>query len=211
MPTTERPMPLIVLTVVWLVALLASGIAPYDRLTWFMEVAPALIVLPVLWATRQRFEFTALAYWLIMIHGLILMLGGAYTYARVPLGEWVQEWFQLSRNPYDKLGHFAQGFIPAIVARELLIRVFGIPAGKLNAFLVIAICLAVSAVYELIEWWAALAMGQGADEFLGTQGDQWDTQSDIFLALVGAMFALLFLSGSHSRAMASCDSSHSPL
>jgi putative membrane protein len=203
MITNGRNMPLIVLTVVWLLALFVSGIAPYDRLTWFMEVAPAMIVLPILWATRRRFEFTALVYWLIMIHGLILMLGGAYTYARVPLGEWVQEWFQLTRNPYDKLGHFAQGFIPAIVARELLIRVFGIPAGKLNAFLVIAICLAVSAVYELIEWWAALAMGQGADDFLGTQGDQWDTQSDMFLALVGAIFALVFLSHSHNRSMAS--------
>jgi len=166
-----------------------------------MEVLPALIVLPLLWSTYDRFSFTAMVYWLIVIHGLILMLGGAYTYAHVPLGAWVQEWFHWNRNPYDKLGHFAQGFVPAMVARELLIRKFHIPAGKLNAYLVISICLAISAFYELVEWWAALAMGQGADEFLGTQGDPWDTQSDMLMALVGAVCALLLLSRRHDRIM----------
>src|SRR6185295_12427631 len=137
MTADRQQQALIVLTIVWLLGLLISGFAPYDRATWVMEVLPAMLVLPLLWATRRRFEFTVLAYWLILIHGVILMAGGAYTYARVPLGAWVQEWFALNRNPYDKLGHFAQGFVPAIVARELLIRVFKIPAGKLNAFLVI--------------------------------------------------------------------------
>ena len=200
--TRNLPQGLLLLTVIWFAGLLASGFAPHDRLTWFMEVAPCLVALPLLWATRGRFEFTALVYVLITIHGLILMLGGAYTYARVPLGVWVQEWFHWSRNPYDKLGHFAQGFVPAMVARELLIRKFAIPAGKLNAFLVVSICLAISAFYELVEWWSALALGQGADEFLGTQGDPWDTQSDMFFALVGAICALLFLSRWHDRAIA---------
>ena len=200
--TRNLPRGLLLLTVIWFAGLLASGFAPHDRLTWFMEVAPCLVALPLLWATRGRFEFTALVYVLITIHGLILMLGGAYTYAHVPLGAWVQEWFHWSRNPYDKLGHFAQGFVPAMVARELLIRKFAIPAGKLNAFLVVSICLAISAFYELVEWWSALALGQGADEFLGTQGDPWDTQSDMFFALVGAICALLFLSRWHDRAIA---------
>lgn len=200
--TSEKPRhALIIVTVVWLLGLVISGFKPYDRLTWLLEVAPCLVALPLLWATRRRFEFTTLVYALITIHGLILMLGGAYTYARVPLGAWVQEWFHLTRNPYDKLGHFVQGFVPAMVARELLMRVFKIPAGKLIAFLVVSICLGISAFYELIEWWSALALGQGADEFLGTQGDPWDTQSDMFFALIGAVCALLLLSRPHDRAI----------
>ncbi|MES2356403.1 MAG: DUF2238 domain-containing protein [Pseudomonadota bacterium] len=195
----RQQLPLMILSVVWLAGILISGFRPYDKATWFMEVAPVIVALPLLWATSRRFEFTALAYWLITIHGVILMMGGAYSYARVPLGAWMQDWFHLTRNPYDKIGHFAQGFVPAIVARELLIRQFRIAAGGLNAFLVISICLAVSAVYELIEWWVALAVGQGAVEFLGTQGDPWDTQSDMFMALIGAICALLFLSRLHDR------------
>lgn len=189
-----------ILSAIWAAGLAASGFAPYDRGTWLMEVAPAIIAWPILYATRQRFRFTDLAYVLIAVHGLILMAGGAWTYARVPLGFWIEDAFHLSRNPYDKIGHFAQGFVPAIIARELLVRVFRIGSGRLVAFLAVCICLAISAAYELVEWAAALALGQGADEFLGTQGDPWDTQSDMFMALIGALAALL-LWPLHDRAM----------
>jgi putative membrane protein len=188
-------------TVIWLAALIASGIAPRDRLTWWMEVAPVLIALPLLLATRRAFPFTALAYALICIHGLILILGGVYTYAHVPAGFWVQEWLGLERNPYDRLGHLAQGFIPAIVAREILVRRFALVPGKFLFFVTLCVCLSISAFYELIEWWSALVIGQDADEFLGTQGDQWDTQWDMFLALVGAAVSLF--SRWHDRQIAS--------
>lgn len=194
---------LVAVTLIWLAALIASGIAPRDRLTWWMEVAPVLIVLPLLLATCRAFPFTTLAYTLVCIHGLILILGGAYTYAHVPAGLWVQEWLGLARNPYDRLGHFAQGFIPAIVAREILIRRFALAPGKFLFFVTLCVCLAISAFYELIEWWAALALGQGADEFLGTQGDQWDTQWDMFLALVGAAVSLSVFSRWHDRQITS--------
>lgn len=193
---------LAVVAAVWAIALIVSGIAPRDRLTWFMEVGPVLIALPLMLATRDRFPFTALAYALIGVHGLILIVGGTYTYAHVPAGFWVQEWFGLSRNPYDRLGHLAQGFIPAIVAREILIRTFTLTPGKFLFFVTTSICLAVSAFYELIEWWSALALGQGAHEFLGTQGDEWDTQWDMFLALVGACAAQWLLSRLHDRQIA---------
>jgi putative membrane protein len=189
------------LTWFWLIGLVLSGFAPHDRPTWFLEVLPALIALPVLWMSREHFRFSSLAYCLILIHGLILMLGAAYTYARVPAGNWVKEWFDLSRNPYDKLGHFAQGFVPAIVARELLIRHFHQRRGALLNFLVVCICLAISAVYELLEWATGLALGQGANDFMGTQGDPFDTQSDMFMALVGALTALCLISGWHERSM----------
>lgn len=179
------------LTALWAAGLVASGIDPYDRLTWLMEVLPAIIAWPILFAARDRFRFTDLTLALITLHGLILMLGSAYTYARVPLGFWLQDLFDLGRNPYDKIGHFAQGFVPAIIARELLVRAFRIAQPKLTVFLVVSICLAISAMYELVEWTAALALGQGADEFLGTQGDEWDTQSDMALALLGALAATL--------------------
>ncbi len=190
---------LTVITLVWVLALVASGIAPYDRITWFMEVAPVLVALPVMLATRYTFPLTGLTYSLICVHGLILIIGGAYTYARVPAGFWVQEWLELARNPYDRLGHLAQGFVPAIVVRELLIRVFMLRRGKFLIFVTLCICLAVSAFYEFIEWWAALALGQGAHDFLGTQGDEWDTQWDMFLALTGAVASLLLLSRVHDR------------
>ena len=196
-PVTRRALP--VLATAWIAALVASGIAPKDRPTWFMEVLPVLIVLPLLVATRVRFPLTTLAYALVCVHGLILILGGAYTYAHVPAGFWVQEWLGLERNPYDRLGHLAQGFVPAIVTREILLRVFRFAPGKFLFFVTTSICLAVSAFYELIEWWAALALGQGAHEFLGTQGDEWDTQWDMFLALVGACTAQLMLSRWHDR------------
>jgi len=189
------------LTWFWLIGLALSGYAPYDRPTWFLEVLPALIALPILWSTRERFRFSSLAYALITIHGLILMLGAAYTYSRVPLGNWVKDWFELSRNPYDKLGHFAQGFVPAFVARELLIRWFNQRRGWLLDFLVVCICLAISAVYELLEWATALILGQGADDFMGTQGDPFDTQSDMFLALIGATLAVWLFARWHDRSI----------
>lgn len=183
-------------------ALLASGWQPYDRATWLMEVVPVLIVLPLLAATRRSYPLTPLLYALIFVHALILIAGGAYTYARVPAGFWVQEMFALSRNPYDKLGHFAQGFVPAIAAREILLRGGHVIGRRMLAFLIVCVVLAISASYELIEWAAALALGQGADEFLGTQGDPWDTQSDMFMALVGAIAALLLLSRLHDMQLA---------
>lgn len=171
-------------------ALVVSGLSPHDRLTWLMEVAPILIAAPVLAWTHRTFPLTTLLYVVITLHALVLVLGGAYTYARVPLGFWLQDLFELSRNPYDKIGHFMQGFVPALVAREVLLRGKHVAKGRMLGYLAISIALAISAVYELIEWWAALGLGQGADEFLGTQGDPWDTQSDMFMALIGASVAL---------------------
>ncbi len=191
---------LLIAALVVILGLLAlSGARPYDRTTWLMEVLPVVIAAPALWTTYRRFPLTTLLYVLIFTHALILMLGGAYTYARVPLGYEIAEFFGLHRNPYDKIGHFVQGFVPALVAREIFIRGEYIRGHKMLAFVVVCVVLAISASYELIEWGAALAMGQGADEFLGTQGDPWDTQSDIFLAFIGATTALLLLSGMHDR------------
>lgn len=182
-----------------LVALVWSGIAPYDRLTWLLEVAPVLIAAPILIATRARFPLTRLLYALIAAHALVLILGGAYTYARVPLGFWFRDLFGLDRNPYDKLGHFMQGFVPALAAREILLRRRFLSGGPMTSFLCVCVALAISALYELVEWWSALLLGQGAEEFLGTQGDPWDTQSDMFLALLGASLALAALSRLHDR------------
>jgi putative membrane protein len=190
---------LTLLSLIWLAALIASGWQPYDRATWWMEVAPVLIALPILWLTARRFPLTNLALVLIGLHGLVLMLGGAYTYARVPIGFLVQDGFDLARNPYDRFGHLMQGFVPAIVLRELLIRLGGLRRGRLLPILVLACCLAVSATYELIEFGAAMALGQGADEFLGTQGDPWDTQWDMLMCVIGAGLALLNLTGLHNR------------
>lgn len=191
-----------VLASIVVAALIASAIAPYDRLTWLMEVAPVLIALPLLYVTRRSYPLTALLYVLITIHALVLIGGGAYTYARVPFGFWLQDLLGTERNPYDKIGHLLQGFVPALVAREILLRGDWVRGAKMTAFLCVCVALAISACYELIEWAAALAMGQGADEFLGTQGDQWDTQSDMFMALIGASTALLVLSGWHDRQLA---------
>ena len=191
------------LAAIAIAALIWSGIAPYDRATWVMEVAPVLIALPLLVLTYRRHRLTDLLYVLILLHAVVLMVGGAYTYARVPLGFDLQHWLGLSRNPYDKIGHFMQGFVPALVAREILLRGRHIAAGRMLAFVVICIVMAISAWYELIEWGAAVAMGQGADEFLGTQGDPWDTQSDMFTAFIGGLCALLFFSRLHDRQLAS--------
>jgi len=186
-------------SLVTLAVLVWSGIRPFDRATWIMEVAPVVIVLPVLWATCKRYPLTTVLYVLIFLHAIVLMVGGAYTYARVPLGFEVAEWFGWQRNPYDRLGHFFQGFVPALAAREILLRGRHVQGRRMLAFIVVCIVLAISASYELIEWAAALALGQGADEFLGTQGDPWDTQTDMFMALVGALTALATLSGVHDR------------
>nr|WP_286669222.1 DUF2238 domain-containing protein [Serratia marcescens]WJH96278.1 DUF2238 domain-containing protein [Serratia marcescens] len=191
MPVLRSPLLLSIITLLLLTALIHSGISPYDRTTWLMEVAPVLIVLPLLWLTHRRYPLTPLLYTLIFFHALILIFGGMYSYARVPLGFEVQQWLDLGRNPYDKLGHFFQGLVPALAAREILLRGGYVQGRKMLGFVVCCIALAISAVYELIEWWAALALGQGADEFLGTQGDPWDTQSDMFCALLGAICGLL--------------------
>lgn len=174
-----------------------SGWQPYDRITWFMEVVPIFLAVPLLMASYRRFPLTHLLYACIFVHAVILLVGGAYTYARVPLGFQLADWLGLHRNPYDKIGHFAQGFVPAMVAREILIRGKHVAMGKMLNFLVICVVLAISASYELIEWAAAVALGQGADEFLGTQGDPWDTQSDMLFALMGAIAALLSLGKWH--------------
>jgi putative membrane protein len=200
--TNHRDRLLTALLLATLIARIVSGWRPYDRTTWLLEVAPVLIVLPILFATRHRYPLTTLLYVLIFLHALLLILGGTYTYARVPLGAWVQQAFDLSRNPYDKLGHFMQGFVPAMVAREILLRGNYVQGRRMVVFLCICIALAISAVYELVEWWAALALGQGAEEFLGTQGDPWDTQSDMFCAGLGAVFALFSLSAVHDRQLA---------
>jgi putative membrane protein len=195
------PRALLVATVVLVAALVVSAIHPHDRTTWFLEVVPVMIALPLMWATWKRFPLTNLLYILVIAHCLVLIVGGAYTYARVPIGFTIQELLGGSRNPYDKIGHFMQGFVPAILAREILLRGGYVARAhaKMLAFIVICIPLAFSAFYELMEWWTALALGQGSDDFLGTQGDPWDTQSDMFMALIGASAAVLFLSRPHDR------------
>ena len=177
-----------------LAALVVSGIHPYDRATWLMEVAPIIIAAPVLIATYRRFPLTDMLYIIIAVHALVLMFGGSYTYARVSLGDWLEHWLALERNPYDRIGHLMQGVTPALLAREIFIRGGYVAGRRMTAFLCVCVAMTVSACYELIEWWAALAMGQGAEAFLGTQGDVWDTQADMFCALIGAIVALALLS-----------------
>jgi len=187
----------------WLItffsALVWSGVHPKDALTWVLEVLPAMIGFAVLAATQRRFPLTGLAYGLILIHCIILMVGGHYTYAEVPLFDWMRDWFGWERNNYDKVGHFAQGFVPAILAREILLRKAVVAGRGWLAFIVVCICLAISAFYELVEWWVAIATGDSADAFLGTQGYIWDTQSDMMYAMVGAIAALVLLSRMHDR------------
>lgn len=182
-----------------LLVLAWSAIAPHDRFTWFLEVAPVLVGIPVLLVTARRFPLTPLVCALLAIHACILMVGGKYTYAEVPLGYWVGGLMGWTRNNYDKLGHFAQGFVPAIVAREILLRTSPLRRGKWLGFIVVSICLAISAMYELVEWGTAVGTGEAAEAFLGTQGDVWDTQKDMAMALVGAVVALVTLSGFHDR------------
>lgn len=210
---------LAVLLILLLVVMLWSWVAPYDRATWWLEAIPVIIALPVLWYTRESFPLTRISYYLIFIHAIILVVGAHYTYARVPLGFWMQDWFDFSRNPYDRIGHIAQGFIPAILAREILWRkrvlnldYYGSSSGHLGSssghqgggwlfFLVICFCLAFSAFYELLEWWTAVIGGDGSLDFLGTQGDVWDAQWDMMLALIGAVTAQLLLGKWHHRQM----------
>ena len=187
-------------------ALLWSAVKPHDYFTWALEVAPAVAAFIILIATRKRFPLTRLSYQLILIHSIILMVGGHYTYAEVPLFDWVRDVLHQSRNNYDKLGHFAQGFIPAIIAREILIRKGVVRRGPWLFFIVLSVCLAVSALYELVEWWTAELSGTAAEAFLGTQGYQWDTQSDMAFALVGAAISLLLFSRIHDRQLSSMSS-----
>lgn len=183
-------------------ALLVSAIAPYDRTTWWMETAPVFIALPILIGSHRRFPLTSLLYQLIALHALILILGGAYTYARVPVGYWLEDYFSLTRNPYDRIGHFFQGLVPTLGAREILIRQGFVQARRMANFLALCVAMTVSACYELVEWGAALALGQGADAFLGMQGDSWDTQEDMFMALVGACAAISVFARWQNRQMA---------
>jgi putative membrane protein len=185
-----------------LVTLAASGVGPADRLTWLLEVAPVLVAVPILVATRRRFPLTPLLYVLLALHAAILAVGGHYTYAEVPLGFWVRDALGLARNHFDRLGHLAQGFVPALVARELLLRTSPLRPGRWLFVTATAVALSISALYELVEWWAALVLGQGADAFLGTQGDPWDTQWDMFLALLGALLAQLLLAPVQDRQLA---------
>jgi putative membrane protein len=196
----------LVLLGLWVLALIASGITPYDRLTWWLEVAPVLIGAPLLIATARRFPLSKLLYRLLFLHGLILILGGHYTYSRVPLGFWLQDLLELSRNHYDRIGHLAQGFVPAILAREILLRRTSLQPGRWLFFLVTCVCLALSAFYELLEWWVAVLGDAAADAFLAMQGDVWDTQWDMLLALIGCLSAQILLARPHDRSMARLDS-----
>jgi putative membrane protein len=207
-PTTRETREALALLAITAVALVVSGIGPKDRGTWVLETFPVFIAAPLLWFTWDRFRLTPLAYRLICLHALILILGGHYTYAETPLGFWLQDVFGFARNPYDRIGHFAQGFIPAIVAREILVRCSPLgesmrrgtspsSAGKWLFFLVCCVCLAISAFYEFLEWWSALILGENAEAFLATQGDEWDTQWDMFLALLGAIASQLLFSRLH--------------
>ena len=187
------------------VLLVWSGIDPHDRFTWWLEVAPIFLGVPALILLYPRLRLTPLVYTLIWIHCGILMLGGHYTYAQVPLGFWMEQWLGFSRNHYDRIGHFAQGFIPAMLAREIFIRRSPLGGSRWFPFMVICFCLAFSAFYELVEFWTALAEGSAATDFLGTQGDPWDTQWDMMLALIGAIVSLLLLSRVQDRQLAHAD------
>ncbi len=197
----DRPFlsPAAIAWVACFLAVLAWSFVTSDRFTWFLEVVPALLGIVLLALTRRRFPLTPLLYWLILAHSIILMAGGKYTYAKVPAGFWFQDLFRLARNPYDRLGHFVQGFVPAILTREILIRRGVVKGRGWLFFIVTSICLAFSACYELIEWRTAVGTGEKADAFLGTQGDTWDTQWDMATALIGALAAQLALSRWHDR------------
>jgi putative membrane protein len=196
-----------VLLLLLLLCLVLSAVGPQDRFTWFLEVAPIFIGVPILVATYRRFPLTPLAYRLIFVHALILMLGGHYTYAEVPLGYWMKDAFGFARNHYDRIGHFAQGFVPAILVREVLVRKTPLRSRGWLFFLVTCVCLAISACYEFFEWGTAVATGSKADAFLGTQGDPWDTQSDMLWALIGAVTSQLLLARAHDRQLARLESS----
>lgn len=189
----------IILLMIFFIVFVWSMIHPKDLFTWFLEVFPAIVGVVLIISTYSRFKFTTFVYTLILIHTIILMIGGHYTYAEMPLFNWIRDTFGLSRNYYDRLGHFAQGFIPALISREILLGKSVVKSGKMLFFIVVCICLAISASYELIEWGVAKATGTAADAFLGTQGDVWDTQWDMFMALIGSIVALSMFSNSHDR------------
>lgn len=193
---------LIFLSMLLVMSLVWSAFAPRDWFTWVLEVLPVLIVLPVLVVTYPRFPLTNLVYGLIAVHAIILIVGAHYTYAEMPVFNWLRDYFGWDRNYYDRLGHVAQGFVPALVAREILLRNHVLPRGRWLFFIVVSICVAISAFYEFLEWWVALASGSDAVAFLATQGDVWDTQWDMFLACCGAIFAQLWLSKCHDRQLA---------
>ncbi|MGB7817010.1 MAG: DUF2238 domain-containing protein [Methylotenera sp.] len=190
----------LVLVFVW------SAIRPHDYFTWLLEVFPVLVAIPVLWFTYKKFPLSNLVYFLIFLHAIILMVGGHYTYAEVPLFNWLRDTFHLDRNYYDRVGHVAQGFVPAIIAREILLRTSPLRAGKWLFFLITCVCLAISAFYEFLEWWVALASGSDAVAFLATQGDIWDTQWDMFLAFIGAICAQWLLAKRHNQSMSELES-----
>lgn len=203
----QQRTPILIAASIVLIAILAlSGIRPYDRPTWLLEVLPVIIALPLLWFSYRRFPLTTLLYVCIFAHALVLILGGTYTYARVPLGFELAEILGLTRNPYDKIGHFFQGLVPALVAREILLRGAYLKRGAMLSFIVLCIVLAVSASYELIEWATALLFGDGSVDFLGTQGDPWDAQSDMLLALIGAIAALVLFSRMQDRQIEALES-----
>ena len=197
--TTASPRLLMILSATVGAFFLWSAIGPYDRFTWWLEVAPVLIALPILILTWRNFPLTRLVYILIAIHMIILIIGGHYSYARMPVFDWLRDAFQLSRNHYDKVGHFAQGFMPVVVTREILLRTTPLRRGKMLAFLAISVCLSLSAVYELVEWAAAFLTGEAANDFLGTQGDPWDTQKDMATCLLGSIAGLILFSQLHDR------------
>jgi putative membrane protein len=196
------PRDLVWMTLMVVPALALSAVKPYGYLTWFLEIFPVAIALPVLYATARRYPLTPLLYWLIGLHCLVLILGAHYTYARVPLGFWMQDVFEFTRNNYDRVGHFMQGFVPAIAAREIYKRFSPVRQGGWLGFITVMTCLAISAMYEFLEWWIAVAAGVAAEDFLSLQGDVWDTQWDMFMALCGALIAVLTLSRVHDRAIA---------
>ncbi len=198
----QRPLLLKVLVFLVVLGWLASAINPHDRTTWLMEVLPVAILLPVLVFTHRLSPLSSLLYLLLAIQALGLVAGGHYTFARVPVGFWLQDWLDLSRNPYDRIGHFFQGVVPALIARELLIRKTRVSGRHLLPFVCVSMAMMLSAVYELVEWAAALALGQGAEAFLGMQADQWDTQADMFCALLGGLTAMTLLVHLHDRSMA---------
>jgi putative membrane protein len=198
----DRRTLLLLLLAATVAALVVSGLDPYDRPTWLLEVLPVLVVIPLLYFTRNSYPLTTLLYLLIFVHALVLIMGGTYTYARVPIGFTLQDLFGFERNPYDRVGHFLQGFVPAIAVREILVRGHYVRTPAMRNFITVCIVLAISASYEFVEWGAAIAFGQGAHEFLGTQGDPWDTQWDMFMAVIGAVTALLLLSRLHDRQLA---------
>ncbi|TDC31573.1 DUF2238 domain-containing protein [Micromonospora sp. KC213] len=202
MPRTRALLPPVLLGVV-VVALVVSGIRPYDRLTWLLETVWVIVGVPAVVLAWRRFPLTTLLCCLLAVHALILIAGGHWTYARTPMGEWARDAFALSRNPYDRLGHFAQGFVPAILVREILVRRSPLRGSRWLAPLVVCACLAFSAFFEMLEWWAAVVGGAAADDFLATQGDVWDTQWDMFLALVGAITSLALFGRLHDRQLPS--------